>query len=198
MKKTNDNQNALMIGGGLVALWFMFSSAGRKGGIISKYYSIEEVQKSDTAVDQNIIQQFQTLPAEIMNNVNGLIHYLLDPLTEILGNKLVIESWWRSEVLNSAVGGVGTSFHLYGFAVDVDSVKNGIVDNKRLVKAVLENNLPFTEMILYNSVSKPTQIHLALDPNRSNEKQILFKDDNGNYHDLNRDQLLTLYMNVTV
>ncbi len=183
-----------MIIGGSLLLWWLMSSAkgGGSGGVQSKYYTIDDVQRSKTAVDENITEQFQPLDQDTLNNVNAFITFLLDPLTDKLGDPMDIESWWRSQRLNQEVGGVPDSFHTKGLAIDADSYYNGQVDNRRIVLAVLKYDLPFTEMILYNSWEFPTQIHLALDPSRPTEKEILLKKD-GEYKPVNAMAIRTYY-----
>jgi hypothetical protein len=182
--KTDKTKDAALIGGGLLFAWWLLSSAKNSGddsapgagGIVSKYYTIKDVQASNVAAAKGISEQFGPLNAETIKNVNLFIRNVLDPLTTILGHKLDIESWWRSPRLNAAVGGVPGSFHEKGEAIDADAINSsGVIDNRRLVKAMFKYQIPFTEMIIYGSVSKPTQIHLAFDPARPNEKEFLLK-----------------------
>lgn len=193
----NKNENIVKIGAGILLLYLLGSAGKSKGGIQSKYYTIEDVQRSNTAVKNNITEQFQPLNAQTLNNVNAFIRDVLDPLTDKLGEKLDIESWWRSVALNNYVGGVPDSFHLLGLGIDADAVQNGVIDNRRLVKAMYKYDIPFTEMVLYGSPSKPSQIHLAYDPNDPVQKQLLLKTDSG-YQTLNANSVMTTYGNVVV
>lgn len=197
-KKKKDNTNRNMIIGGLALFWLMGTSGKSSSGIQSKYYSIQDVQKSDTAVSENITEQFQPLNSGTIDHVNEFIKYVLDPLTLKLGEKLDIESWWRSTRLNEAVGGVDGSFHLTGGAIDADAIINGQVDNRRIVLAMYKYGFPFTEMILYGSKSNPTQIHLAYDPRFPNAKELLFKKPDGTYEKLDPNVILNQYVNVEV
>jgi hypothetical protein len=179
--KTDKTKNAVLIGGGLAFFWWLLSSNKSPslepgaGGIVSEFYTIKDVQFSQTAIDENIQEQFEPLDADTLKNVNLFIRNVLDPLTRYLGSKLDIESWWRSARLNEAVGGVPGSFHTKGEAVDADAIHDGVVNNKRIVKAMFKYNIPFTEMIIYGSVADPVQIHLAFDPARPTEKEFLLK-----------------------
>jgi len=198
-KNKNTGRNVAI---GAIAAWLLLGSSRSAGGsIVSKHYTIEDVQKSDTAVANNVTEQFEPLDPEYAANANIFIKAVLDPLSDALGGKLDIDSWWRSQTLNGyitccggetlqgMVGGEPDSFHLKALAADFDDPTG---DNRRVVKAMYDLDLPFTEMILYNSWQNPTQIHLAYDPMRGQEKQLLLKTDAG-YTTLHPQPLLTYY-----
>lgn len=195
-KKKNDNKGLIIIGA--LAFLLLGKAKGSSGDIKSKYYTISNVQHSNVANQQNITEQFEKLDPHTIQEINAFIQYVLDPLTDKLGERLDIDSWWRSPQLNQEVGGVADSYHLRGLAVDADSYINEELDNRRIVKALLKYDIPFTEMVLYGSYENPTQIHLAFLPERPTEKEMLFKDSNGDYHTLNKARMLQIYENVEV
>lgn len=193
-EKKKDNNSILWILAG-AALLLSFSK-GSKNKINSRFYNISDVQKSNVAVTQGFAEQFGALSPEIIANVNYFIKNLLDPLSTLLGQKLSIDSWWRSLRLNEFVGGVPGSFHTLGLSIDADLIENGAVNNKKLIKTLLESGLPFTELILYGSISKPTQIHLALSPQDPTQNEIFLKV-GSDYQPLSKEDLLNYYTNVT-
>lgn len=82
----------------------------------SKYFKLEELLGSDTALTLSI----ENLPSwSIVENLRVLAVSVLDPIREAWGQSLVVNSGYRSPQLNAAVGGVPTSAHMDGCAVDI-------------------------------------------------------------------------------
>ena len=82
----------------------------------SKYFKLEELLQSDTA----LVGQIENLPSwNDVINLNYLAVRVLDPIREAWGQPLIVTSGFRSPGLNAAVGGVPTSAHMEGCAVDV-------------------------------------------------------------------------------
>lgn len=80
-----------------------------------KYFSLVEFINSSTAKRLGI----DNLPTfEVVDNLNRLADYL-DGIREKLGKPILINSGYRSPMLNKAVGGVANSQHLKGLAADV-------------------------------------------------------------------------------
>ena len=105
-----------------------------------KYFTLYELCKSDTAKKQNI-DNFPTW--EVVDNLKRIVEEILDPLREWYGKPINVNSGYRSQKLNKAVGGVNNSFHLNGCGIDIDT--NSTEENKRLFEYI-KNNLPFTEL----------------------------------------------------
>lgn len=82
----------------------------------SKYFKLEELLKSDKA----LAAQIENLPSWTdVENLLDLAVLVLDPIREAWGQPLMVTSGYRSPQLNAAVGGVPTSAHMEGCAVDV-------------------------------------------------------------------------------
>lgn len=80
-----------------------------------KYFSLSEFINSATAKRLGI----DNMPTfEIVDNLNRLADYL-DGIREKLGKSILVNSGYRSPMLNKAVGGAATSQHLKGLAADV-------------------------------------------------------------------------------
>ena len=208
-KKEKNGLIPILIGGGLILLMSKGNSsssgdggspgtgtgtgtgsgtASGAGGIISKYYTADDVRRSSTATDEGITQQFTTPFTTLQKrDINDFIRIVLDPLTAKLGHKLDIGSWWRSAALNAKVGGEPDSLHLKGVAIDFKFYKNGIVNNGDVIRAMYEIQSPFTELILYGSKTAPKSLHLAFDYQRPVEKEILFKKPEGGYETLSKE-----------
>ena len=82
----------------------------------SKYFKLEELLKSNLALAAHI----ENLPswADVCC-LNRLAIEVLDPIREAWGQPLLVTSGFRSPQLNVAVGGVPTSAHMEGYAVDI-------------------------------------------------------------------------------
>lgn len=82
----------------------------------SKYFRLEELLRSDKA----LAAQIENLPSwtDVVNLLD-LAMLVLDPIREAWGQPLMVTSGYRSPQLNAAVGGVPTSAHMIGCAVDI-------------------------------------------------------------------------------
>jgi uncharacterized protein YcbK (DUF882 family) len=107
-----------------------------------KYFTIAELCKSDTAVRKNIDN---SPTSEIINNLEQLVRYILDPLREKYGKPIRVNGAYRCPELNKAVGGSKTSQHMTGQAADITV---GTPDqNKKLFQLIIDMNLPFDQLI---------------------------------------------------
>tara|TARA_Y100000114_G_scaffold75731_1_gene69457 strand:+ start:152 stop:2095 length:1944 start_codon:yes stop_codon:yes gene_type:complete len=80
---------------------------------------------------------------DIMNNLNGLAYYCLDPLLEQYPN-LIVSSGLRVNDLNNAVLGSATSEHRLGRAADI-SVPG--VFTYEIFNFIVNNNIPYNQLI---------------------------------------------------
>lgn len=106
-----------------------------------KYFTIEEMTKSSTAIAKGIDN---TPSEEGVLKLQKLIEAVLDPLREWWGGPIKVNSGYRCEALNEAVGGSPTSQHKLYEAVDITvGTKKG---NKKLFNYI-KDNLPFDQLI---------------------------------------------------
>lgn len=122
-----------------------------------KYFTINELCASTTA-DKLKIDNTPT--SRIVKGLTSLVDNVLDPLREAWGKPLTVNSGYRCPKLNKAVGGVSTSHHLNGLAVDITT--GNAVDNRRLYQLAIDMKLPFTQLIgkKYNF----NWLHIGYDP----------------------------------
>jgi zinc D-Ala-D-Ala carboxypeptidase len=125
-----------------------------------KYFTINELTKTSTGIS-NIPN------AEQIANLIYLVENLLDKAREQLGMPITVTSGYRSEKVNKAVGGVATSQHTKGEAVDLVCR-----DNAKLFNILKTMN--FDQLIWEkgNSV-QPAWVHVSLKRNGINRKQII-------------------------
>ena len=84
--------------------------------IISKNFTLEELTASTTAKAKGIRNVPDT---QQVCNLCALVHHVLQPLREAMGEAIGISSGFRSVALNAAVGGASNSQHLKGEAADL-------------------------------------------------------------------------------
>lgn len=131
---------------------------------MGKYFTIEELCKSDTAKSRGI----NNIPnQEEINNLEALISNVLDPLREVFGKPIKVNSGYRCEALNKAVGGSKTSHHLKGMAADLTGGSK--MWNKQIFELAQKLNLPHCQLI---DEKKYSWIHISYDPNNI-KRQVL-------------------------
>ena len=107
-----------------------------------KYFTIKELCKSSTATQLGIDN---TPNSEIVNNLEQLVEYILDPLRERYEKPIYVNSGYRCDALNKAVGGSKTSAHRYGLAADITG--GSPKENRILFNLIQELDLPFQQLI---------------------------------------------------
>lgn len=88
------------------------------------YFTMRELTRSAMAEMAGIDN---TPPEWAKENLRRLVQKVLDPVRKEWGKPIYVNSGYRSEELNEAVGGAKTSQHLRGEAVDItagDQAKN--------------------------------------------------------------------------
>lgn len=109
---------------------------------LSKYFSLAEMTRSEAAQRGG----FNNTPGpEETANLVALCTNVLDPLREAKKKPIRVNSGFRGERANAAVGGSKTSQHCKGEAADVEI--DGY-DNKQLAKDIIDMKLPFDQIIL--------------------------------------------------
>lgn len=111
---------------------------------MGKYFTINELTKSSTASRLHINN---TPSQEVKDNLNKLIDNVLDPLRELYGKPIIVNSGYRCSKLNKAVGGARNSQHLTGQASDIRTVTNTKESNKQLFDIIRNSKLPFDQLI---------------------------------------------------
>lgn len=117
-----------------------------------KYFTIKELTMSATAKNRGIDN---TPSADAERNLRRLVATVLDPARERLGSPIIVNSGYRCNRLNEAVGGAKRSYHLQGRAADLTTRSR---EGNRRLWAIL-SNLPHTELIWEHS---GVWIHVAL------------------------------------
>lgn len=117
----------------------------------TSYFSINELTRSATAQKLRIDN---TPPPWAIENMSRLIDNVLDPARQLLGAPIYVNSGYRCEKLNKAVGGVTRSYHRAGRAADLTT---GSIEGNRRLYDILKK-LPHVELIWERG---GTWIHVA-------------------------------------
>lgn len=127
-----------------------------------KYFSLNEFINSPTAKRLGI----DNMPTfEIVDNLNWLADYL-DGIREKLGKPILVNSGYRSPMLNKAVGGVSNSQHLKGLAADIVCVDMESLEN------VLRETGGFDQLIKeHRKGSKSFWYHVSVAPRNGKPRQ---------------------------
>lgn len=108
-----------------------------------KYFTIAELVHSDTAQAKGLLNVPDSVERAALVS---LVDNVLDPLREAWGGAIRVNSGYRSQAVNKAVGGVNGSQHTKGQAADI--TVGSVADNRRLFQKVLDLRLDFDQMIL--------------------------------------------------
>jgi hypothetical protein len=133
---------------------------------MGKYFTIEELCSTSTGLD-NTPNELETKHLEELMDV-------LDGIREAWGSAIRVNSGFRSEAVNKAVGGSKTSEHRLGYAVDIEPNNQ---KNKEfwdfIVDYVKTKNINFSQLI--NEKPKcgvPSWIHFSINGLKGYRKQI--------------------------
>lgn len=85
---------------------------------LTEHFTLEELLTSQSAVRLGYDEQFAP-PESIKENLKELCEKVLEPIRVHLNASIHISSGYRCERVNSAIGGVNTSQHCKGQAVDM-------------------------------------------------------------------------------
>lgn len=106
-----------------------------------KHFTIEEMTESSTATAKGIDN---TPSKDIEAKLQKLIEAVLDLLREWYGKPIRVNSGYRCEALNEAIGGSKTSQHCLGEAADITAGSKE--ENEKLFNYI-KDNLPFDQLI---------------------------------------------------
>ena len=150
---------------------------------LSKSFALFEFLKSGVASRLGIELN---PPTEDVRNLQLLCIHVLQPLRNKIGRPIRINSGWRSNELNKAIGGafkvikgryVATSQHCQGKAADIVYIdRKGRMDNKLIFDTIIDSGIEFDQMINEFNYS---WIHISYNKdNNRNEILEAYKDEN--------------------
>lgn len=120
-----------------------------------KYFTLKEL----CATNRNI----ENFPSwTIVEHLTELTEKILEPLRVAWGGAIKVNSGYRCEALNKAVGGVSTSAHKNGYAADLYP-RNGKIDEfgKFARDWLVKNKVKF-DQIIFETKGKDKWVHIGL------------------------------------
>lgn len=124
-----------------------------------KHFTITELTRTNTGL--------QNLPgATEQANLRKLVDNVLDPLREIYGKPIKINSGYRSPMVNARVNGAKNSDHVKGMAADITG---GSKSENKILFDIIRENFSFRQLINEHDFS---WVHVSYNEN-DNKKQIL-------------------------
>jgi hypothetical protein len=150
---------------------------------ISNHISYQEAVKSQAAERLGINN---TPNEEQLRNMQFVGKTVFDLVRQFVGGILFISSFFRSKVLNAALGGSETSDHCNGCAIDIDADvynTNGVT-NKDIFYFILDH-LHFDQLIWeFGTDENPAWVHVSKRRLGQNRRQVLraYRDKNNRVH----------------
>ena len=138
-------------------------------GKISKHISEREATESYTAKRKGI----ENIPSDYqLTNMVVIAENIFEPLREWVGGPIKINSFFRSQELNKAIGGSSKSQHCEGRAIDIDDVY-GRRSNAEMYNYI-KNNLDFDQLIWeFGTDDNPDWVHVSYVSVDGNRKRCL-------------------------
>jgi len=124
---------------------------------ISEHISLKESIRSNTASRLGI----DNTPSDYeLTNMYAVAKHIFEPLREWVGGPIRINSFFRSEELNKAIGGSARSQHCQGRAIDIDDVL-GYKTNAEMYHYI-KKNLNFDQLIWeFGNENNPDWVHVS-------------------------------------
>ena len=131
---------------------------------LSKNFTLAEMLYSPTGMRLGIDNKPS---AQEIANLQTLCDNTLQPIRDLYGKSIQVNSGYRSLALNKAIGGATNSQHMEGKAADITAGSRDA--NKTLFAKIVASDIPFDQLI----DEKDYQwIHVSFNAGR-NRKQIL-------------------------
>lgn len=124
-----------------------------------KHFTMSEMTRTNTGL-QNL-----ATPNE-QENIRKLVENVLDPLRELYGKPIKINSGYRSPMVNARVNGAKNSDHVKGMAADITG---GSKAENKILFDLIRKNFNFRQLINEHDFS---WVHVSYNEN-DNKKQIL-------------------------
>lgn len=135
---------------------------------ISKNFTLEELRDSTTARRLGIIN---APGVDEVCNLCALVHHVLQPLRDAMGEPIKIGSGYRCPQLNKAVGGVPNSQHTDGQAADL-CIDGDLKKGKRWFDWI-KAHCQFDQLIWEHNKKGSYWVHVSYRSDGKNRKQVI-------------------------
>lgn len=138
---------------------------------LSEHFTLRELTKSNTASRLGIDN---TPTDEALEQLKKLCTEVLEPIRVKYGKPIIVNSGYRSEKLNKAIGGAKTSQHMTGGAADVDASDGDNAKLFNLIKDMIESGELKVGQLIWEKGNKiqPDWVHVSIPYRKVN--QILY------------------------
>lgn len=126
-----------------------------------KHFSVNELIATSTGL-LNVPMQPEK------DNLIKLVDSVLDPLREMYGGPIHVNSGYRSPIVNKKIGGAATSQHVKGEAADITAGSK--IENKKLFNLIADN-FKFDQLIDEKDF---TWIHVSYSTTRNRGQKLKF------------------------
>lgn len=104
---------------------------------LSQHFSLAELTVTNTGLKNE--------PSPVIVERLILLADRMEKVREVLGVPILISSGWRSDAVNTAVGGVKTSDHRNGFVCDFSAPRFG--SPYKICDAIIKSGMQFDQLI---------------------------------------------------
>ena len=136
---------------------------------ISDHISYKEATRSATALRlgiENVPNQYE------LQNMEMVAKHVFEPLRKAVDAPIKINSFYRCEELNKAIGGSTKSQHCQGRAIDIDDVYGNV--SNAFMYYYIKDNLDFDQLIWeFGTDHNPDWVHVSYVDGDSNRKRCL-------------------------
>jgi len=128
---------------------------------LSEHLDLAEVTRSETAKRKGISNE---PTPEHLENFKKLAQNIFEPIRKHFGVPIHISSGYRSKELNALIGGVKTSDHCFGMAIDLDQQGHSSGITNKQVFDFIKSNLKFKQLIWEGGTKQePDWVHVSYD-----------------------------------
>ena len=136
--------------------------------MISAHISDKEGTYSSTALRLGLDN---TPNAEQLKCMREVAENIFEPLRAYVGGPIKINSFFRGEPVNTAIGGSKYSQHMKGQAIDIDDTF-GRMSNAEMYHFI-KDNLDFDQLIWeFGDENNPNWVHVSYVTHRPNRKKL--------------------------
>ena len=135
---------------------------------ISKNFTLDELTASATAKQLHIINAPGVYE---VCNLCALVHNVLQPLRDAMGEQIKIGSGYRCPQLNKAVGGVPNSQHMKGEAADL-CIDGDLKKGKRWFEWI-KTHCKFDQLIWEHNSKGTYWVHVSFRADGKNRRQVI-------------------------
>ena len=124
-----------------------------------KYFTFKELIASNVTAKRKI----DNIPSwTAVAHLQELTEKILEPLRAAWGSSIIVNSGYRCDALNKAVGGVSTSAHRLGYAADLFPGNGKIDEFGKFARDWLVNNKVKFDQIIFEVKNKQRWVHVSL------------------------------------